>query len=144
MSWIGRISDCLDAGRRGLGVEALAEVLPQDWVRDALDACGIRTRRRRRLPCEMTVWLVVLLSMFRRHSYLNLLEMLKGSRWAETYWSSRPPPCSSALTKARDRVGVEPLAQLWVGDDRDRASNAGDVERLAGSDQCDRPVGDFW
>ena len=112
MSWIARISDCLDGGRRGFGVEALAGVLPQVWVSDALETCGIRTRRRRRLPCGMTVWLVVLLGMFRRHSYLNLLEMLHGSRWAEEHWSRHPPPCSSALTKARDRVGVGPLAQL--------------------------------
>jgi len=113
VSWIAKISDCLDGGRRGFGVEALAEVLPQDWVSDALETCGTRTRRRRRLPCGMTVWLVVLLAMFRRHSYLNLLEMLQGSRWAEEHWSQHPPPCSSALTKARDRVGVGPLAQLY-------------------------------
>jgi hypothetical protein len=61
----------------------------------------------------MTVWLVILLGLFRRHSYLNLLEMLSGSRWVDALWSGRVPPSSSALSKARDRVGVEPLAQLY-------------------------------
>jgi hypothetical protein len=61
----------------------------------------------------MTVWLIILLALFRRHSYLNLLGMLEGSGWATRYWSGRPPPCSTALTKARDRLGVEPLARLY-------------------------------
>lgn len=113
MSWIAKIADCLDGVQRNFGVEALAEVLPQAWVREALAECGVRTQRRRRLPCEMTVWLVVLLALFRRHSYVNLLEMLAGGRWADTHGSDRAPPCSSALSKARDRVGVEPLAQLY-------------------------------
>jgi hypothetical protein len=88
-------------------------VIPQDWVQECLEASGIRTLRQRRLPCAMTVWLVILLALFRRHSYLNLLGMLEGSRWAIRYWRGRPPPCSTALTKARDRLGVEPLAWLY-------------------------------
>lgn len=113
MSWIAKISDCLDGIQRQYGVEALAEVLPHAWVLEALEHCGVRTRRRRRLPCEMTVWLIVLMAIFRRHSYLNLLEMLSGGRWADEHWGNRAPPSSSALSKARDRVGVEPLARLY-------------------------------
>jgi len=112
VSWIARIRDSLDRGSE-LGVEALGTVLPQEWVRESLESCGVRTRRRRRLPCAMTVWLVILLALFRRHSYLNLLGMLEGSGWAARYWSGRPPPCSTALTKARDRLGIEPLARLY-------------------------------
>ena len=113
MSWIAKKANCLDRVGREFGVEALAEVLPQAWVREALDDWGIRTHRRRRLPCAMTVWLVILLALYRRHSYLNLLETLSGSRWVEGLWSDRLPPCSSALSKARDRVGVDPLARLY-------------------------------
>lgn len=113
MSWIAKISDCLDGIPRQFGVEALAEVLPQAWVSEALRSSGVRTRRRRRLPCEMTVWLIILLAIFRRHSYLNLLEMLSGGWWADAHWPGRAPPCSSALSKARDRVGIEPLAHLY-------------------------------
>jgi len=112
VSWIARIGDCLDRGE-DLGVEALGTVLPQEWVRESLESCGVRTRRQRRLPCAMTMWLVILLALFRRHSYLNLLGMLEGSGWASRYWSGRPPPCSTALTKARDRLGIEPLARLY-------------------------------
>lgn len=113
MSWIAKIADRLDGVQRNFGVEALAEVLPQSWIREALVEGGVRTQRRRRLPCEMTVWLVVLLALFRRHSYVNLLEMLVGGRWAGAHWTDGPPPCSSALSKARDRVGVEPLRRLY-------------------------------
>lgn len=113
MSWIARITDCLDRGSGEHGVEALGTVLPQEWVRESLESCGVRTRRRRRLPCAMTVWLVILLALFRRHSYLNLLGMLEGSGWASRFWGGRPPPCSTALTKARDRLGIEPLARLY-------------------------------
>ncbi|MGQ0613782.1 MAG: IS4 family transposase [Planctomycetaceae bacterium] len=113
MSRIARISDCLDEGSERFGVEALASVLPQGWIRESLEAAAVRTSRCRQLPCAMTVWLVLLLALFRRLSYRNLLGMLEGSRWALRHWRGRPPPSSTALSKARDRVGVAPLAHLY-------------------------------
>lgn len=93
-------------------VEALAAVLPQAWVQEAVARSGCASRRRRRLPAVLTVWLVTLLGLYRRLSYVNLLELLFESGVNRGLWHDTPP-CSSALTKARDRVGCGPLKHLY-------------------------------
>ena len=93
-------------------VEALAAVLPQDWIHDVLARSGCLGQRRRRLPAVMTIWLVTLLGLYRRLSYVNLLELLFESGVNQGLWGDAPP-CSSALTKARDRVGCAPLRHLY-------------------------------
>ena len=60
----------------GFTVEALTSILPQRWVLDAIRACGRRSKRVRLLPDVLTAWVVILLGLFRRRSYVNLLEML--------------------------------------------------------------------
>jgi hypothetical protein len=59
------------------------------------------------------VWFVILLALFRRHSYVNLRGMLGEMPWARRQWSRRGPPSTSALTQARDRLGTEPLERLF-------------------------------
>ena len=112
MSCIARNVPSLERPLREFTVEALAAVLPQAWVREAVASCGCQSRRRRLLPAVLTVWMVALLGLFRRLSYVNLLEMLFEAGLNQGLWSGAPP-CSSALTKARDRVGPAPLKQLY-------------------------------
>ena len=50
--------------------------------------------------------------LFRRTSYTNLVEKLREGWWAEESWGPGTPS-SSAITKARDRLGVEPLRDLY-------------------------------
>ncbi len=94
-------------------VESLAKELRQEWVEDALRATGRESIRVRLLPATLTVWLVILMGLFRRTSYVNLLEKLHGTWWTRERWSSEKPPCSRAVTKARDRIGVEPMEMLF-------------------------------
>jgi hypothetical protein len=112
MSCIARTVRSLERLPENFTVEALAAVLPQAWVRDAVAASGCPSRRRRLLPAVLTVWMVTLLGLFRRLSYVNLLEMLFESGLSRGLWKDAPP-CSSALTKARDRVGCAPLKRLY-------------------------------
>jgi hypothetical protein len=112
MSCIARKVPSLERPPHDFTVEALAAVLPQAWVRDAVASCRCQSKRRRLLPAVVTVWMVALLGLFRRLSYVNLLEMLFESGLNQGLWSGAPP-CSSALSKARDRVGPAPLKQLY-------------------------------
>ncbi len=114
MSRIARKDSSLERSPRNFTVEALAAVLPQAWVRDAIAASGRRSQRQRRLPAVLTVWMVTLLGLFRQLSYVNLLEMVfeAGSR-LDLWRGGGAPPCSSALTKARDRLGTAPLRLLY-------------------------------
>jgi hypothetical protein len=112
MSCIARKVRSLERLPENFTVEALAAVLPQAWVQDAVAASGCQSRRRRLLPAVLTVWMVALLGLFRRLSYVDLLGMLFESGRSQGLWKGAPP-CSSALTKARDRVGCAPLKKLY-------------------------------
>lgn len=94
-------------------VEALARVIQPEWIAEALFETGRASKRRRRLPAPFVLWFVVLLGLHRRTSYENLLEKLHGSWWTEENWKPEECPCSSAVTKARDRLGVEPVRELF-------------------------------
>ena len=94
-------------------VEALASVIQPEWVTEALVKTDRMSERRRRLPAPFVLWFVVLLGLHRRVSYENLLEKLHGSWWTQDNWKPEECPCSSAVTKARDRLGVEPVRELF-------------------------------
>lgn len=111
MDLVASILRSLEPGCEVPSVEALADVLRPEWVRDAVEKCGRGSRRRRLLPAELTVWVVVLLGLLRRHSYASLLSMLVEARWESAAWRSEPS--TRALVKARDRLGEEPLECLF-------------------------------
>ena len=46
------------------------------WVREALEATGTATVRRRRLPAEQVVWLVIGMAMFRKWPIHDLVGRL--------------------------------------------------------------------
>jgi hypothetical protein len=122
---IGRF-DAEIEGKQDFVVEALSKQLKLEWIREALSQSGRESRRERLLPAGMTVFLVLLLCLFRRVSYLNLLEKLVGTWWAKRHWDEAGPPCSSALTKARDRLGIEPFRILFERSSREwRAAKPG-------------------
>lgn len=112
MNSIAGIVPDLDLSSQKFGVEALSDVLDPVWIEDALCRSGRHSRRERLLPARVALWMVVLLALFRRHSYVNLLSMLAESLWARRNWPS-VPPTSSALVQARDRLGPEPARLLF-------------------------------
>ena len=111
---IGRLLDSLELSRNDFAVEALASTIRPEWIQTVLTAHGRTSRRIRQLPAPFVVWFVVLLGLFRRTSYDNLVEKVHGGWWAGYHWPADSRPCSSAVTKARDRVGVEPLRDLFT------------------------------
>ena len=95
-------------------VEALAGVLQPAWIHEAIVRSGRSAQRVRQLPAQLTLWTVILLGLFRRHSYVNLLGMLFETGRHRCLWARRgAPPCGSALTKARDRLGVKPVRDVF-------------------------------
>jgi hypothetical protein len=79
------------------------------WIDEALAATGTATIRRRRLPAEQVVWLVIGMCLFRNQSMRALVSMmdlaLPGSR------GIRVAP--SSIVQARERLGDEPLRWLF-------------------------------
>lgn len=113
MRYVARILAPLEGKDQLPTVEALAGVLPPQWIREAVEHSARTSCRRRRLPAELTAWIVVLLGLFRRLSYANLLGMLGEATWKSAPWPVEAPPCTRALSKARDRLGIGPLEHLF-------------------------------
>lgn len=113
MDVIGDEGSGLEKRSASFTVESLAKELRQEWVEEALSQAERESVRERLLPATLTVWLVILMGLHRRTSYVNLLEKLHGTWWTRGRWSSEKPPCSRAVTKARDRIGIEPMKLLF-------------------------------
>lgn len=83
--------------------------LDPEWIEEALAATGTATIRRRRLPAEQVVWLVIGMCLFRDLSMRELVATLDlalpGSR------GIRVAP--SSIVQARERLGDEPLRWLF-------------------------------
>ena len=107
----------IDTGRSGLegdfSIEVLADVVPEGWVLEALGDMGPRKLRGRTLSAPFMVWFVILMGLHRRTSYENLLEWIRGTWWGRRMWRSGKRPGSSAISKARDRIGVAPVRSLF-------------------------------
>jgi hypothetical protein len=87
----------------------LAEHLPYEWIERAVEATGTASIRRRRLPAEQVVWLVIALAMYRHWSISEVLDNLERALPDEV----APFVSKSAAAQARQRVGEAPLAWLF-------------------------------
>jgi hypothetical protein len=80
------------------------------WVEEALLATGTATVRRRRLPAEQVIWLVVGMALMRNES-IPRVALLLGLQLPT---SQGDPVAKSALAQARQRLGADPMAYLFV------------------------------
>jgi Insertion element 4 transposase N-terminal len=96
-----------------LGV--LASRVPRDAVDDAVEATGKGARRRGgKLPPHVVVYLVMALALFADEDYEEVVERLTGALRSWGSWDQRwEPPTKGAVTQARQRLGPEPLAELF-------------------------------
>lgn len=83
--------------------------LNPEWIEDALAATGTATIRRRRLPAEQVVWLVIGMCLFRDQSMIALVDTLDlalpGRRGVRV--------APSSIVQARERLGDEPMRWLF-------------------------------
>lgn len=145
MDRIGRIARSLER-RDDFAVEALSRLLPNQWILEALAAAERETKRIRLLPNVLVVWFVILLGVHRRLSYANLLERLAAGWWSLGLWRADGAPTTSAATKARDRLGPEPLRLLHRRSAREWVATAQPVlvygRRVYAMDGCTMKVAD--
>ncbi|WP_137888121.1 transposase domain-containing protein [Pseudomonas sp. 2FE] len=84
----------------------VAEVDPA-WIEQALTLTGTVSLRRRRLPAERIVWLVVGLALFKNEPLWLIVQQL-GLACGEG-----AVPAPSVTVQARQRLGEAPLAALF-------------------------------
>ena len=90
---------------------ALAKNIKPEWLEEALKlADGFATMRRRKLPIDKALWMVIGMGLFRDRSIAEVVEHLdlalpKGQTGAGVANSAIPP--------ARERLGVEAVQRLF-------------------------------
>jgi len=95
-----------------IGLEQLPTVLDVQWVREALEKKGKMSIRRRNLPNELVVWLVIGMALYRHRAIdaaAKHLGLVLGGRRGAT----GSAVSSSAISQARQRVGSGPLKALF-------------------------------
>jgi hypothetical protein len=79
------------------------------WIDEALEATGTATMRRRRLPAEQVIWLVLGMAVYRGRPIDELVERLD----LVLPDSGKRLMARSAVAQARARLGEEPLKWLF-------------------------------
>jgi hypothetical protein len=89
--------------------ERLKASIDPHWVEAALEATGTATLRKRRLPAEQVVWLVLGMALYRHRP----IDELVGRLDLVLPGTGRSPTVArSAVSQARAKVGDEPLKWL--------------------------------
>lgn len=91
-------------------LEALKQHLDPAWVEEALQWAGTTTIRRRRLPADQVVWLVIGMALMRREPLeyvVDMLDLALPDRRQTTI-------ARSSIAQARQRLTEDPLAYLFT------------------------------
>ena len=88
--------------------ERFASLIDPAWIDEALQQTGTVSLRRRRLPAERMVWLVIGLALFRNEPIWHIVQQLD---LADGPTPGAPVP--SAAVAGRERLGEAPMAWLF-------------------------------
>jgi hypothetical protein len=108
---LGEALLAVGAGERAASFEIFSETLDPEWIQQALTTTGTATIRRRKLPAEYVIWLVIGMGLLRDRSIREVVRhldlVLPGS-------PRRATVSGSAIVQARERLGPQPLATLFA------------------------------
>ena len=107
----------------------LTKHLDPVWVEEALLSTGTATLRRRRMPAEQTIWLVLGMAVMRDLPISAVARQLEIALPASD--GSRTV-ASSALSQARTRLGSEPMEWLFLRSAEEWANRSADLDRWRG------------
>jgi hypothetical protein len=99
------------AGARAASFEEFSQHLDPAWIAAALDATGTASIRRRKLPAEHVVWLVLGMGLFHDRSIAEIVHDLDLVLPAAD--GTRAGISNAAVVQAREQLGVAPLATLF-------------------------------
>lgn len=103
----GRLTD-----RIAIGV--LARLVPREVVDEVLAELGRKEKRVRLLPARVVVYYTMALTLFFADGYEEVMRRLVGSlRLMGSWRDGWVVPSTAAISKARARLGAEPLRALF-------------------------------
>ena len=90
------------------------QAVHRELVGDVLAETGRREERKRLLPARVVVYFVLALALFYGDSYEEVMrKLVQDLSWLAIWKKEWHVPTSSALTQARERLGREPLRELF-------------------------------
>jgi len=107
----------------------LVKHLDPDWIEEALLTTGTATIRRRRLPADRTVWLMLGMALLRD---LPITEVARQLELALPDVDGSRTVASSTLTQARTRLGEDPMKWLFLRSSEGWANASADRDRWQG------------
>ena len=106
MSWLqSELSQTL--ARTPASLDQLSALIEPQWIEQALTSTGKASVRRRKLPAEHMVWLVIGMALFRNQPIWHVVRQL------DLTLNGQPIAAPSAAVQGRQRLGEEPLQQLF-------------------------------
>ena len=96
-----------------LDLAAFTRVLPASLIVKAIEEAGAVEERRRKLPSELVLWLLIGMGLFRDLSIPNVLQRVVSSVKGLVAWGPAEVPCSTALAHARDRLGFDAVREIF-------------------------------
>lgn len=108
--------------------EQLKEHIDPEWIEEALQYAGRASIRRRRLPAEQVLWLVIAMGLYRNTAIERIVDWL-----AVALPDKRDTlVAKSAITQARQRLTEDPLAYLFAVTAAEWATRSADAHRWRG------------
>jgi len=93
--------------------KVVSHILPEAVVKAVIAECGVEEQRSRKLPTTLTVGLCILMNLFSGIGLQAVLvRMVRGTRLLQ-FVGLEVAANKSSISKARYRVGVEPLRRLF-------------------------------
>ena len=107
--------------------ERFCQSIDPAWVEEALLATGTATIRRRRLPAQQVIWLVLGMALMRDRPIVDVVDKLDLA-----LPSPNGPVAPSAVFQARARLGAAPLEWLFLRCAQQWAHQSADQHRWRG------------
>src|SRR5262249_31023979 len=100
------------AGERPAGFAQFSAAIDPQWIADALAATGTASVRRRKLPADHVVWLVIGIGLFHDRSIAEVVHHL--DLVLSPGGGGRGRVSNAEIVQARDQLGAAPLAALFT------------------------------
>ncbi|MDR7304652.1 IS4 family transposase [Haloactinomyces albus] len=97
-----------------IAIGVLTRAFPPELVDEVLAATGRVEQRKRLLPARVVVYFVLAMCLFRQEGYEEVTRLLtNGLAWTRHWQTQWQAPTTAALSRARARLGAEPVAALF-------------------------------
>ena len=127
---LGETVLAVGAGERPASFEQFSAAIDPAWIAEALAATGTASVRRRKLPAEHVVWLVIGMGLFHDRSIAQVVQHL--DLVLPTRNGGRGHVTNAAIVQARDQLGAKPLAALFAQTAAVWSTAAADTTRWRG------------